>query len=362
MNEDQHNATRMIKGRGAVSNREGRFQARASVPLSDGWDLDGCDDPAPATELLPDASRSIIARNKSPDIPFDRSINPYKGCEHGCVYCYARQTHSYLDLSPGIDFETKIFYKTDVDALLRKEIERPGYRCEPIALGTNTDPYQPAEKKLRITRRILEILLEYRHPITIVTKGALLGRDLDLLAGFAEHDLVRVMISITTLDNGLKTRLEPRAAAPAKRLQLVRQLSASGIPVGVMIAPLIPMLNDHELEEIVAASVAAGARSFGYVMIRLPHEVKDLFKEWLAAHEPLKSQRIIARIHDLHDGRDYDAAFGRRQTGTGEFATLIRKRFDLALRKHGIVPRTEPPLRTDLFAVPGRAVQLGLFE
>jgi DNA repair photolyase len=349
---------RRLKARGIGSNREGRFQTRVVVsePVEDD-DLQ----PGRATELYPDKSRSIIARNQSPDLPFDRSINPYKGCEHGCIYCYARPTHAYLDLSPGLDFETRIFYKTGVEALLREALEKPGYDCRPIALGTNTDPYQPVERKLRITRRILELMLEYRHPVTIVTKGTLLTRDLDLLQALARDGLAAVMISITTLDVELKARLEPRAAGPARRLQLVRELVARDIPAGVMVAPLIPMLNDHELERIVAESAAAGARAMRYVLIRLPHEVKELFREWLAAHEPLKAERIMARIRDLRGGRDYDSAFGTRQTGEGPFADLIRARFGAALRRQGLSEGRLPDLRTDLFRVPGRAEQLTLF-
>jgi DNA repair photolyase len=358
---------RGFRTRGISSRREGRFQTRTlerNRPGAepDSWWSADVPDPAPATELFPDKSRTIITRNQSPDLPFDRSINPYKGCEHGCIYCYARQTHSYLDLSPGIDFETRIFYKTGVDQLLRDALEHPNYECRPIALGTNTDPYQPVEKQLGITRRILELMLEYRHPVTIVTKGALLARDLDLLRALAENQLVSIMVSITTLDVALKARLEPRAAAPAKRLQLVRTLADSDVPVGVMVAPVIPMLTDHELERLVAASADAGAKALGYVLIRLPYEVKDLFREWLDEHEPLKADRIMARIREMRGGRDYDAAFGRRQTGEGPFASLIKGRFDVAKRKYGLWDSQMPQLKTDRFRVPGRARQLELFD
>ena len=265
----------VIKGRGALSNPAGRFEHQTTEAVDDGWGEDPRPDTQPATQLLPDKTRNIIARNTSPDVFFDQSINPYKGCEHGCVYCFARPSHAYLDLSPGIDFETKIFYKTDVPARLVEAISKPGYVCSTIALGANTDPYQPVEKRLQITRSILTTLLAWRHPVAIVTKGALVLRDIDLLAELAAHGLTSVGISLTTLDNKLKTTLEPSAAGPAARLRCMRELTAAGIPVGVLMAPVIPGINDHEIEDIAAAAAEAGARSITYVLLRLPYEVKD---------------------------------------------------------------------------------------
>ena len=322
---------------------------------------------APKTEVLPDRTRSLITTNQSPDVPFDRSINPYKGCEHGCVYCFARPTHAFLDLSPGLDFETKIFYKIDPVERLQEALNHPNYSCRPIAMGTNTDPYQPVEKNLGVTRKILETLLEYRHPVSIVTKGVLILRDLDVLQELANLDLASVAISITTLQNDLKTKLEPRTASPSARLRIVRTLAEANVPVGAMVAPIIPMLNDHELEAIVERSVEAGASFIGYIMIRLPLEVRSLFEDWLNEHYPLKSARIMNRIRDLHGGREYVAQFGQRMRGTGVYAELIRKRFEVAKSKSGLtdnrtIERTSneqgnlfvnargvEPLRTDLF-------------
>jgi len=340
-----------IKGRGAASNPAGRFDALRRERVDDGWESFE-PDPNPKTVLLPDATRTIITRNRSPDVGFDRSINPYKGCEHGCVYCFARPTHAYLDLSPGIDFETRIFYKTGVVERMRQEFGRPSYRCAVLALGSNTDPYQPAEKKLKITRSILETMLAYRHPVSIVTKGTLLERDLDLLLELAKLELVSVMISVTTLDSGLKATLEPRAAAPQRRLALLRLLADSGIPVGVLIAPVIPLVNDSELEAIIEQCAAAGARSIGYVLLRLPWEVKDLFREWLELHLPDRAAHVMSVIRSMRGGKDYDAQWWSRQVGEGPFADLIRQRFELALRKRGLLGSKLPTLRTDLFRDP----------
>ena len=351
----------MAKGRGAGSNPAGRFEQRTTHAVSDGWetadrtDADWRDKrygPDPATELFPDATRNLITHNNSPDVPFDQSINPYKGCEHGCVYCFARPTHAYLDLSPGLDFETKIFFKTSVETRLSEALTSPGYQCKVVALGANTDPYQPAEKQLCITRRILEMLLDCRHPVSIVTKGALLERDLDLLGELARHELVSVMISVTTLDVALKTRLEPRAAAPAARLALISKLRDAGVPVGVLMAPLIPGLNDAEIETIVAASAGRGARSVRYVLLRLPHEIKDLFREWLQTHEPLKAGRVMSLVRSMRGGKDYDARWRTRQTGEGVYAELLATRFELALKKAGLAGLELPSLRTDLFRPP----------
>lgn len=346
----------IIKGRGATRNPAARFLPTRSEPVSDGWASAGVGDDAPtpsvATELYPDRTRTLITRNRSPDIPFDRSINPYKGCEHGCVYCFARPTHAYLDLSPGIDFETRIFYKTGVREALEAELEKPGYRCATIAMGTNTDPYQPAERERRVTRTVLEVLLEHRHPVSIVTKGQLVLRDLDLLSQLASLGLVSVAVSLTTLDAQLKRRLEPRAAGPAARLRMIEALSAAGVPTGVMLAPVIPFLNDHEIEGMVAAAAAAGAREAAYILLRLPHEVKDLFRDWLDAHYPLKAQRVMSAIRASRGGKDYDAAWGRRMRGEGAIAELIARRFAAAARRHGLGREPRPALRTDLFRVP----------
>jgi DNA repair photolyase len=342
------------KGRGATFNPKVRFEKAEVDPFDDGWGSLARareDDPPPHTEVTPDASRSIIARNTSPDISFDRSINPYRGCEHGCVYCYARPTHAYLGLSPGLDFETRIVAKLDGAALLERELGRPGYDCRPIALGTNTDPYQPVERRLEITRGILEVLARCRHPATIVTKSAAVVRDLDLLGPMARLDLVRVAISVTTLDGDLARRLEPRAAAPHRRLQAIRQLSEAGVPAAVMVAPIIPALTDHEIERILEAAADVGASSAGYVLLRLPHEVKELFEGWLEAHAPDRASHVLSLVRQCRGGRLYDATFGRRMRGEGPYARLIERRFAAAKRRLGLAADTRP-LRTDLFAPP----------
>jgi DNA repair photolyase len=344
----------MRKGRGATFNPKVRFESAAVDPFDDGWGSlarAAEDDPPPRTEVTPDASRSVIARNTSPDIGFDRSINPYRGCEHGCVYCYARPTHAYLGLSPGLDFETKLVAKLDAAALLERELARPGYRCAPIALGTNTDPYQPVERRLRITRGILEVLARCRHPATIVTKSAAVVRDLDLLAPMARQDLVRVAISVTTLDGALARRLEPRAAAPHGRLEAIRQLSEAGVPAAVMVAPVIPALTDHEIERILEAAAAAGATAAGYVLLRLPHEVKELFEAWLEAHAPKRAAHVLSLVRQCRGGRLYDATFGRRMRGQGPYALLIERRFAAAKRRLGLSAEKRA-LRTDRFAPP----------
>jgi DNA repair photolyase len=321
-------------GRGAASNPAGRFEPTRSEATDDGWGI--LDEPLPklATTVCPESARTLIARNTSPDIPFSQSINPFRGCEHGCVYCYARPSHARVNLSPGLDFETRLFYKADAGELLERELAARNYRCSPISLGANTDPYQPIEREYRVTRRILECLSACNHPATIVTKGAaLIERDLDLLASMAERRLVAVFVSITTLDAGLKRRLEPRAASPAARLAAVRRLSEAGVPVGVMVAPVIPVLTDHEAERILEAAAAAGAHGADYVMLRLPHEVADLFAEWLALHEPLKADHVLSRVRALRGGRVNDPAFGTRMQGTGEYARLFARRFGLARRR-----------------------------
>ena len=278
-------------------------------------------------------ARTIIARNDSPDIPFTQSINPYQGCEHGCVYCYARPSHAYLDLSPGLDFETKLFAKPDAPALLRAELGKRGYVCDPIALGTNTDPYQPIEREWKVTRQIIEVLAEHEHPFTIVTKNALVERDIDLIAPMAAKNMARVYLSITSLDRDLARTLEPRASAPARRLQALRALSDAGIPVGVMVAPVIPQLNDKDLEAILEAAAAHGATTAGWMLLRLPREVAPLFRAWLDEHHPLRAAHVMSLVQQLRGGRDYDAAFGTRMRGTGVYADLIEKRFELACKR-----------------------------
>lgn len=344
------------RGRGAVSNRSGRFEATARAAFEpafdDGWERDE-DLPPLKTEVALDRSRSIINKVGSPDLPFSRSINPYRGCEHGCVYCFARPTHAYLGLSPGLDFETKLTMKPDAPGLLRATLMRPGYRPEPIAIGTNTDPYQPIEKANRIMRGVLEVLAEFGHPVTIVTKSALVVRDADILGPMGRRGLARVALSLTTLDAGLARKMEPRAATPRRRLWAMRQLSVVGCPVGVMTAPLIPAVNDHEIEALLRAAAASGATVAGYVALRLPLEVRDLFVEWLETHFPDRAGRVMRYVRELHGGRDYDPEWGKRLTGEGVCADLMRRRFERAAAAHGLA-RRGPPLRADLFRRPAR--------
>ena len=350
------------KGRGASRNDASRYSATHVERVDDGWQQPGeaPEDDAPVTTALPDRTVRLITTNQSPDIPFDQSINPYKGCEHGCVYCFARPTHAYLDLSPGLDFETRLFYKTGVREHLVQELGRRNYQPSVIAMGTNTDPYQPLEKTRRNTRDVLEIMRHYRHPVSIVTKSALIQRDLDVLTDLARDGLVNVMISVTTLSNELKTRLEPRTASPAARLRTIRALSDAGVPVGAMAAPVIPFVNDHELEDIVGACTDAGALAVRYILLRLPLEVKDLFETWLEQHYPLKAARVMAAIRASRRGKAYDARWGTRMRGEGVFADLVASRYRAALRKNGIADTDMPPLRCDLFVRPG-ADQLPLF-
>lgn len=347
------------KGRGAVGNPQGRFETDQRVREEDVWSEEDCSR-APDTEVTPVQARSIISRNDSPDISFTQSINPYQGCEHGCVYCYARPSHAYLGLSPGLDFETKLYAKVNAAELLRRELSRPGYRCEVIVIGGNTDPYQPAERELRITRQLLEVAAEFRQPVGLITKSALVERDLDILGPMAAAGLARVFISITSLDPQLARTLEPRAAAPHRRLRALRALAEAGIPCGVMTAPVIPFLNDKDIENILMAAYEAGAREAGYVLLRLPHEVKGIFRDWLKEHFPLRAEHIMARVQDMRGGKDYDSAWGVRQLGSGHYARLLRQRFDKRCARLGL-NRVRPTLRTDLFQVPGRPDQLGLF-
>ena len=292
--------------------------------------------PNPATVCVPETAKSIIARNKSPDIPFEQSINPYRGCEHGCIYCYARPTHAWLDLSPGLDFETRLTYKRNAAALLEEELRRPGYVCKSIALGANTDPYQPVEKTHRITRQVLEVLQRFRHPFTIVTRSTLITRDLDILSDMAADGLCSVAVSVTTLSRELKRVMEPRAPSGQMRLRAIEALNRAGVPVSLMFAPVIPALNDSEMEHILQLGAAAGARGAGYVMLRLPLEIRDLFEEWLREHYPLKADHVMNLVRQARGGREYDSRFGHRMRGTGVFADLIENRFRVACRKHGL--------------------------
>ena len=343
----------VVTGRGALSNRSGRYEAWSREIVDDGWgSLDARLDEigSTATSLQPDASRRVIARNDSPDVPFDRSINPYRGCEHGCVYCYARPTHAWLGLSPGRDFETKLFYKRDAAALLRRELGAHGYRPAPIALGANTDPYQPVERRLRITRAILELLRECAHPAMVITKSVLIERDADLLAALAADSLVSVSVSVSTLDDDLSRRMEPRAAGPRQRLAAAERLSRRGVPVAVLVAPVVPGLNDHEIENVLGAARDAGARSAGYVLLRLPLEVAGLFHEWLDAQYPERAARVRSLIRQTAGGRDYRSGFGTRMRGTGPYAELIARRFGQCRRRLGF---TDPPaLDTSRFRPP----------
>ncbi len=352
----------MRKGRGAVSNRSGRFESVRHVGLDDGWeDADGRLHPL-RTTVTADRSRSIIARNRSPDVPFDQSINPYRGCEHGCIYCFARPTHEYLGLSAGLDFESRLFYKPDAPLLLRRALQAAGYRCRGLALGTNTDPYQPIERRYRIMRRILEVLSESRHPVTITTKSSLIERDIDLLASMAKADLVSVSVSITTLDHGLARILEPRATSPQRRLKTMETLGDAGIPVICSVAPVIPVLTDPELESILAAAAGRGATGAGYILLRLPGAVRDLFVEWLDTHFPDRAAHVMSIIRQSRGGRDNDSAFGRRKRGTGVFAEMFAHRFRLAIRRHGL-DGTPPSLDVSRFVKPqpDTGAQLDLF-
>jgi DNA repair photolyase len=355
----------MNRQRGALSQIQGRFETEARAPFDDGWSRE--EEPlAPlATTVTVERARTIIARNDSPDIPFDQSINPYRGCEAGCAYCYARPSHSYLELSPGLDFETRIFAKTNAPELLKEELAKPSYKVSPIAFGTNTDCYQPAERKYRITRQIMEILSECNHPLTIVTKFALVERDLDLLAPMAKKNLVKVFVSIGTLDHVLARRLEPRAASPKRRLDVLKALSQAGVPCGVMVAALIPALNDKTLEHVLEEASKAGALEAAYVILRLPNELKDIFKEWLATHYPERADHVISIVRQMRGGKDNDPRFGERMRGTGNFAELIAKRFAIACKRFGLNGhgggRRVPELDCTRFVPPSPAGQMKLF-
>lgn len=352
--------TRAPKGRGALTNTVSRYDSVSRHAEHDGWDVE---EPLPVlrTEVSLERPRSLISYNRSPDLPFDRSINPYRGCEHGCVYCFARPSHAYLGLSPGLDFETRLVARPEAPAVLRAELGKRSYKVAPIAIGTNTDPYQPIEKEHGIMRACLEVLEACGHPVAIVTKGALIERDLDILGRMARRGLVRVGISLTTLDAALSRCMEPRAPAPARRLQMIRRLSAAGVPVRIMASPMVPALTDPELEGILAHGKDAGARSASWIMLRLPQEVSPLWQEWLATHYPDRAGRIMARLREMHGGKDYDARWGRRMRGEGPYAEIVAARFAVATRRLGL-KTTAPPMRTDLFQRPvAPDAQLSLF-
>lgn len=350
------------KGRGATSNPQSRFDHWTRVAEPDGWGPGEAESGLPrlATRLTLQAARSILTSNESPDVPFDRSINPYRGCEHGCIYCYARPSHATLGLSPGLDFESRLFAKTNAPELLQAEFRRAGYVCQPVALGVNTDAYQPVERRLALTRRILDVLRDCGHPVTIITKSALVLRDLDLLRPMAAAGLARVDISITTLDHDLARHLEPRASSPTRRLEVISALRSAGIPCGVMVAPVIPFLTDAQLESTLEAASAAGATIAGYVLLRLPLEVFGLFEDWLRTHHPLKADHVLARLRGMRGGRNNDPAFGSRMRGQGVMADLLVQRFEKATRRLGLSRRGKA-LDTTRFRPPPLPGQLSLF-
>lgn len=347
------------RGRGAGINPTGRFEPFARTSFDDGWD--SLEDLPPfRTQVQVEKPKTIVTRNSSPDISFDRSVNPYRGCEHGCVYCFARPSHAYMGLSPGLDFESKLFAKPDAPDLLEAELSMPGYDVRTIAIGTNTDPYQPIEKEWRLMRRILEVLEAANHPVGIVTKSALVLRDIDILERMAVKGLVKVAMSVTTLDRKLARTMEPRAATPAKRLEAVKTLSAAGVPTMVMTAPIIPGLTDSEIERLLEGAHEAGAREAGYVLLRLPLEVSPIFKDWLLQHFPDRYRHVLSLLRSMRDGKDYDAEWGKRMRGSGPYAMQIRRRFELAARRLGL-NETRSALRIDLFRAPrGSGVQLAL--
>jgi DNA repair photolyase len=351
----------VARGRGAVSNASGRFESRVHETFDDGWTGDDAVPTPLKTTLTAEKARVIITRNDSPDVGFDRSINPYRGCEHGCIYCYARPAHAYMGLSPGLDFESKLFFKPEAARLLEKELSKPTYAVGPIHIGGNTDPYQPQERRLRVTRQVIEVLSRFRHPFSIITKSALIARDLDLMGPMGRAGLTRAAVSVTTLDRKLARVMEPRAATPDRRIWAIRQLSDAGVPVAVMFAPVIPGLNDHELEGVLQRAAEAGAVGAGYVVLRLPLEIKDLFKEWLAANLPERAERVMSLVRQMRHGRDYDMEWGKRMKGEGPIAELIGQRFRIAQRRFGL-DRERTPLDITQFRVPPKAInQLDLF-
>ncbi|HEU4548132.1 MAG TPA: PA0069 family radical SAM protein [Rhizomicrobium sp.] len=368
-----------LRGRGAVSNAVGRYERYGRVLMDDGWNNSRAapampvggppagefweDDSLPPlrTEVTLDSTRTIIARNQSPDVSFDQSINPYRGCEHGCIYCFARPTHAYLGMSPGVDFESRLFAKPDAAKLLAKELSAPGYIPKTLAIGTNTDPYQPVERTMRITRSILEVLRDFRHPVAIVTKSPLILRDLDILSEMASMGLAKAALSITTLDRRLARAMEPRAGTPPRRLQAIRALADAGVPAGVMFAPAIPALNDHEMEAVLTAAREAGARSAGYVLLRLPLEIKDLFREWLEVNAPDRAKHVMSLVRSMRGGKDYDANWNTRMKGTGPYAEMMARRFHMAVRRLGLNQPSKPLTLAKFRRPPQSGDQLALF-
>ena len=353
--------TQQIRGRGARSNASGRYESQAREAFEDGWTPDEPDPKAFATTVEAERARVIVTRNDSPDVGFSASINPYRGCEHGCIYCYARPAHAYMGLSPGLDFEQKLFFKPEAARLLEAELSRPRYVPEVIHIGGNTDPYQPQERRLRITRGVIEVLARFSHPFSVISKSALVLRDLDLIAPMAQRNLARVAISITTLDRKLARSMEPRAATPEKRLEAVRRLADAGVPVIVMAAPMIPGLNDHELEAILERSAAAGARGAGYVALRLPLEIKDLFREWLETDHPDRAGRVMSLVRQMRGGKDYDSQWGKRMRGEGPIADLLSKRFAAAKKRYGLEFRFDGMDLTQFRVPPKAGDQIDLF-
>lgn len=348
--------TKSNKGRGVVNNIDARFNEFQRAKVDDGWFSDEAS--KPQTVVSKETPRKIISKNQSPDLPFQQSINPYRGCEHGCVYCYARPTHAYLGLSPGLDFETKLTVKPNAADLLRNELTAKNYQCSTLSLGANTDPYQPIEREHKITRDLLKVMLEFKHPVNIVTKSSMIERDIDILKQLANKQLVHVQLSITTLDKTLARRLEPRASSPLRRLKTIERLKANGIPVSVLIAPVIPVLTDTELETIIDFSAEAGADNIEYIFVRLPREVSPIFHDWLHSHYPDKAEHVMSRIKDARDGKTNDPRFGHRLEGQGIYAALLKKRFDLCIKKHNL-NQLPNHLRTDLFQCP--TAQMTLF-
>lgn len=344
-------STHFPKNRGASSNPTGRFETEQREAVTSDWETFEDEETQTPLEtfLYPDKAKSIITRNDSPDIGFEQSINPYRGCEHGCIYCYARPSHAYMNLSAGLDFETKIFYKENAAQLLEKEINKPSYKCQTIVIGSNTDPYQPTENKLKVTRGLLEVLNKYNHPTAIITKNSMIERDLDLLTEMAKKQLIAVAVSVTTLSNSLKATLEPRTSTPKARLKTIHSLAAANIPVRVMAAPLIPMINDMELEKILQQAAEAGAKYASYTLIRLPYEVKDLFKEWLHKHFPDRAERVMNWIRNMRGGKEYDSTFGQRMHGQGELAKLLAQRFYLACKRFKLNQTPAANLATEYF-------------
>lgn len=349
-----------IRARGAETNRAGRFESAQRHAYDDGWDIEE-EERLIATEVRLERPRSAITYNRSPDLPFDRSINPYRGCEHGCIYCYARPSHAFLNLSPGLDFETRLIARPGIAEVLAAELRRPAYQVQPISIGTNTDPYQPLEREHGLMRQILDVLTAFQHPVWITTRGTTIERDIDLIGGMAAKGLASVSISVTTLDESLARKMEPRAPAPKRRLQMIRRLADAGIPVRIQVSPLIPALTDHELEAVMEAGRDAGAKAANTIPLRLPLEVSTLFRDWLASTFPDRAARVMGRVRELHGGRDYDPDFGKRMTGQGLWADLIHRRADLARKRLGLAEGL-PKLHCDLFRPPPKAGdQLSLF-